>query len=311
MLLETGSDAVYAVAFSTDGKYLFSGSGDWVRRFNIADGREVAKQTGLHICYAISVSKDGKRVVCGAWEGASVWDEELLGKVVDVEDGNMMLAVDWSPDSTRVATGTKKTASVWNVATGERLIGPLKFNNTVNGVQFSPSGEQIAVSEFDGLITLFDSQTGEKLVTIDTRTSGLYFGNTPFAWSNNGEQLFAACRDKKVQSFNASTGSLVAESQVVEGHGPQSIAIAANGQFLVVQTRHSIFFLDLSTLARIGPIIEEDEIQVIALSPDSSHVATGRGDGKIAIRNLNTILPDILDTVSVTVILSTQQFTLH
>ena len=66
-----------------------------------------------------------------------------------------------SPESTRIATGTGfggEKASIWSITSGERLVGPLKQDNSVTGIRFSPDGEHIA-----NLTQIFNSHTGDNL----------------------------------------------------------------------------------------------------------------------------------------------------
>ena len=126
--------------------------------------------------------------------------------------------------------------------------------------------------------------------------------STPLAWSNNGQQIFAASLDRKIKSFDVSTGSQLAESQVHGDDEVRSIALAANGKLLATFADRSISFWDTSTLTQIGPVIEDRQnIQSIALSPDSSYLATGGEQGNIAIRNLHSILPDLYGPFSVSI----------
>ncbi|KAG9310105.1 hypothetical protein JVU11DRAFT_9717 [Chiua virens] len=236
--------------------------------------------------------------MCGTRQGVSVWDFELQEKTCHVEDEYYMGTTDVSPESTRIATGTREgPASVWDISTGEQLH---KFDDTVksNSVRFSPNGEKIAISECGGPIRIFDSRTGKKLITIEIKTPNFY-AITPLAWTEDGQQIFAACNDKRVKLFDALTGTQLAESQRFDE--VISIALAANEQFIAFHLESSISFLDASTLAVIGPIIPEEgetEIHSIALSADCAYLATGRVDGKIAVRNLNTVLKDFVGSIS-------------
>ena len=215
-------------------------------------------------------------------------------KIIGLEGENTVNAVDVSPDSTRFATGTDKVASVWNVTSGERLLGPLKHHMFVTGIRFSPTtGNHIATACFGGSIQIFDSHTGDKLVTINTDMPR-WIAVTPLAWSSDAQQIFAASHNT-IKSFDTSTGSQLAESQILH-HGNNdvaSIALAANNRFIATSAERSILFLDTSTLTRIGPVIEDSKgIGSIAISADSNHLVTGRGDGKIIIRDLSKILPN-------------------
>ncbi|KAH0826721.1 hypothetical protein J3R83DRAFT_5121 [Lanmaoa asiatica] len=280
--------------------HVFGCTGDRIQRWRLADGQEAGKQTGMKL-YAISVSRDHKWIVCGTREGASVWDGELHKKVIDVKDvSGSVMAVDVSSDSTRFATGTgypDKQVSIWSLESGKRLVGPLKHVNShyVTGVKFSPNGEHIATTCGRGSIRIFDSRNGDLLITVETTTRSRW-PITPLAWSKNGQQIFTASDNDKIRSFDPSTGTLLAESQTLNGGNVESIALATNGMFIATFAGCNISFLDASTLKQICPDIEESErIESIALSPDSSHLATGRRDGKVAIHNLSSILPDLAE----------------
>ncbi|KAF8128533.1 WD40-repeat-containing domain protein [Boletus edulis] len=290
IVVDTGrSDSVWAVAFHPDGMHFLSGSGDGIRQWRVADGQQVLNHTGMNL-NAVAVSRDYKWIVCGAQRGASVWDAELQAKVVEVEHRSVVAAIDISPDSSRFATGTDQV-SVWSITTGQRLVGPLEHDNDVRGVKFSPDGKHIATASEHDAIRVFDSYNGDQLITIDTIIPSFY-PITPLAWSNDGKHIFATSADKKLKSFDVSTGSQLAESRTLDGT-VESIALAGNGKFIATFASHSISFLDTSTLTEICPAIEDSEdVRSIALSPQTSHLVTGQCKGKIAVRNLGSILPD-------------------
>ena len=258
---------------------------------------------------AISASRDQKRVVCGTESGASVWDAELRERVVDVEERYSVRAVDVSPDSTRFATGTTSgEVSIWSISSGERLVGPLKHGRDVRVVRFSPNGEYIATACFinRGSVHIFESHTGNKVIDIKTTGTALWTPATPLVWTNDSQQILVTSDGNTVKSFDVSTGSQLAESQILndgDGKGKvKSIALATNGLFIATFSGHTIFFLDASTLTRIGSIINKSEdIVPIALSPDSKYLATGQRDGKISVHNIGHILLNVHDPPQVSI----------
>ena len=286
---------MYAVTFHPNGKHVLGGNEDGIRRWQLADGQEVGKQAGMEL-QAIAVSRDDKWVVCGTRKGASVWDGEMCKKAIDVESENDVWAVGISPDSTRFVTATDKAMSIWSLTSGERLVGPLEHDDHVSDVRFSPNGEHIAIACLDNSIRIIDSHTGVSLIAINTDVPQ-WGPATPLAWSSDGQEIFTASHDNKIRSFDTSTGSPLAESQPLHNISNivHSIALAANGKFIAVFVLSSISFLDASTLTHIGPVIGDSDgklIRSIAISVDSSQLATGREDGKIVIRDLSKILPD-------------------
>ena len=226
-------------------------------------------------------------------------------KVIEVEELQDVVAVDVSPDSTRFATGTRaKEASVWSIATGQRLVGPLKHDVDVTGIRFSPSGEHIATVCPLRSISIFNSHTGDKLITIHTDTTG-WSPSTPLAWSSDGQQIFTASYHNKIRAFDAFTGTQLTESQTLYADDNiRSIALATNGNFIATLAGDSfrVAFLDTLTLAHIGPVIENSEdISSISISPDSSRLATAGDRGKIVIRDLGNIFPELYGPFNVSI----------
>ena len=307
IILNTASRSgkVWAVAFHPDGKHILGGNNDGIQRWRLADGEEVGKQMGMEL-QAIGVSRDDNWIVCGTYgAGVSVWDGELSERVINVEGENIVDAVDVSPDSTRFATGTRaKEANIWSITTGQRLVGPLKHENDVNGIRFSPDGDRIATACYRG-IRIFDSRNGDEFVTIKT---GLptWGAITPLAWSSNGQNIFALSHDDEIMIFDTvtSAGTQLSKLQILRDGSERvpSIALAPNGKFIAILAGQSMSFLDTLTLTPIGPVIEDNEgIWSVAISPDSSCIASGRYDGKIVIRNLGKILPESYGPFSVSI----------
>jgi len=301
IVIETGSSAIFSVAFHPDGKHLFSGSSDGVQRWQVVDGQEVGEgMRGIDV-NALSVSEDHKWIVCGTVHGASVWDAKTQEKAIEVEGTIYVAAVDISPDSTRFVTGTREGASIWNILTGGRLVGPLQHDGPVRGVKFSPNGERLATfSPTKNSIHVFGSYDGDQLIEIGNEISHNFLDPmTPFAWSSNGQQIFAVSSKNKIKSFDVSTGFQLAECQVHDDdplaeNNVDCITLASNGKFLATFVYRFVTFWDTSTLARIGPVIEDNQYTwSIALSPHCNYLATGRSEGNITIRNLSNILPDL------------------
>ena len=277
--------------------HLLSGNEDGVRRWRLTDRQEVGKQTAVAVS-CISVSRDHKWVVCGSDEGASVWNERMDEKITEVEVTKAVVAVDASPDSTRFAVGITRPdnqASIWSMKTGRRLVGPLQHDDEVTGIKFSQDGELVATACSEGSVRIFNSRKGDELVTINTAIPE-WSPITPFAWSSDSQRILSACRDNKIRAFD-STGSQHTESLSFsdsgKGYRAQSIALAANGKFIATGIWESILFLDALTLKQIGPVIK-DSGQIrssIAISADSSYLATGQRNGKIVIHDLSNILP--------------------
>ena len=298
VVLETGSNKVWTVAFHPDGTHLFNGTKEGIQRRRLADGEEVGKQTGMDL-NAISVSMDEKWVVCGSQGGASVWDAEIREKVVEVEDGKDVAAVDTAPDCTRFATGTwdSNEVSLWSITTGERLVGPLKHGGPVVGIKFSPDGQRFATAcseDFEPSIRIFDSHNGDQLIPIKNPIS-LAVPVTPIVWSMDSRKLFAASKGSKIKSFDSTTGSELAEWKIHDNDDPTrfSITLSGNNKFIAACASRSVSFWDTSTHTQIGIVEDTEQIRCIALSPDGSRLAGGSyNSGRVILWDLSSILPE-------------------
>ena len=302
MVVESDSDdgRLWTVAFHPDEMHFFGGMGDGIRRWRIADGQEVGKQTGMDL-NAISVSRDGKWIVCGTTKGANVWDAELRRKAVEVEDTNYVGAVDVSPESTRFATttGSGRKANIWSITTGERLVDPLEHDSAIRGVKFSPDGGHV-VTASENAVHIFDSYNAHQLITIKNLLPGKFL-TTPVVWPSDG-RLFTTSEEGKIKSFDTSTGSQIAEWKIhSHDSGVVVCALSGNSKFIASSAGHSVSFWDTSTHTQLGSGLEDaDEIWSIALSPDGTRLATGGGNNKIiTIWNLSDILPESYPPITV------------
>ena len=211
-----------------------------------------------------------------------------------MEKGESVFSVDVAPDYTKFATGTRgKQVTIWSITTGEKLLGPLEHSGYVMGVKFSPDGERLATASLrDSFIRIFDAQNGDQLISFENRIPDDSF--LPIVWSTHGQRLFAVSEDYKIRLFDSSTGSPLAEWQIHENSNEaMSIALSANGKFIVSSAGRFVSLWDASTHAQVGIVEETRDIQSIALSPDGCRLATGSIEsGTSIIWNLRGILPD-------------------
>ena len=150
------SKRVNSVLFTDDGKQVLSGDEEgMLRRWRVDDGQEVGEPfRAIGEIYAAALSPDGKWLASGFMGfplklpfrtvSARVWNARTHEKVLDIKGhADTVFSVDISPDSTKLATGSgDKTVFIWDIATGERLVGPLQHDYDVVAVQFSPHGRR-------------------------------------------------------------------------------------------------------------------------------------------------------------------------
>jgi WD40 repeat protein len=131
---------VLSLAFSPDGRYAASGSGDGtVRVWDVETGKEVKRLEGNHVAY----SPNGRFLLSGG-PGVSIrlWDAKT-GKEIRQFIGHTegICIVAFSPDGHRALSGgVDGTIRLWEIATGKELHRFEKFQQwvEVDGSKISP-----------------------------------------------------------------------------------------------------------------------------------------------------------------------------
>jgi WD40 repeat protein len=156
----THQGAVWAVAFSPDGKMVLTGSADKTARLWEAG---TGKAIGVPLRHqgevlAVAFSPDGSMVLTGAQDRtARLWKAgtwQALGR--PLRHQGIVTAVAFCPDGRTLLTGSEdKTARLWDAVTGTAVGPPLEHGDGVSAVAFSPAGETILTGSLDGTARLW------------------------------------------------------------------------------------------------------------------------------------------------------------
>jgi len=143
---EAFRDRVGALAYSPDGRWLVSGSGEPSRSgdlafWNPADGAWLAGMTNLHsdTVLALAFSPDSRALASsGADRFARLVDPLGLRQVRALEGhSGHVLSVAWKDDGTTLATGSADlTVKFWDTVSGEKRKQAGGFEREVTGVVF-------------------------------------------------------------------------------------------------------------------------------------------------------------------------------
>jgi WD40 repeat protein len=230
------AERIYDIAYSPDGKYMATASGDpgvygiaklWR---NEAGGckpvRDLAETQD--VVFSVAFSPDNKKIAtAGADRTIRIFEVETGKLLSQIEDhADWIFAVAWSPDGKRLASASRdKTAKVFDVVKKESLVTFPGHAQPVYTVSFTHDGKGIATGGEDNRIRVWNPDNDGKAV----RDIG-GFGGTVFKlrYSSDGKSLVACSGDKGVVVFSA-TGS---QLRKLQGHKDwvYSLAISRDGK---------------------------------------------------------------------------------
>jgi len=193
---------VYALAWSSDGKYIASASGggtdNTVHVWEAATGRKVFSYRGhSYWARAIAWSLDGKRIASGSWREVHIWDS-AHGQKISTYRGHdgWIRTLAWAPDGKYIASASEdKTVQVWD-ADKNRLLYTYHGHATwVRTVVWSPDGKRIASASKDHSVQVWDATTGRNVLTYQAHPSSAH----AVVWLPNGKHIASANSDGAVQ----------------------------------------------------------------------------------------------------------------
>jgi|GEM_PF-987538 len=184
LALEHGSWVyVYAVAYSPDGALIASGGDDsLVSVWDAATGESIAQLEGHEgAVTGIAFSPDGSLIASSSddstirlWVLDGTWQERA---VLEGHEGNVF-AVAFSPSGSQIVSGGPYAARVWDVASGEEVMA-IEHPDWIRSVAFSPDGTLIVTGSDDGIVRVFDAESGESVAELEGHTDyvrGVAFG---------------------------------------------------------------------------------------------------------------------------------------
>jgi WD40 repeat protein len=166
---------------------------------------------------------------------------------------------------------------LWDAATGTVLQTLKGHTDAVNGVRFSPDGQQLASASADGTVRLWSVATSSVVLQI---FKGSTNSNKAIAFSPDGQQLASASEHQTVQLWDVTTG---APLQTFKGHtNIVAVAFSPNGQNLASTSRGGTVRLwDAATGALLQTLNTRDHIYSLSFSTDGSWLQTSSGATRI------------------------------
>jgi WD40 repeat protein len=225
---------VKCVAFSTDGKYIASGSFDNSVRLWHARTGATARTLNGHTRYILSVafSLDSKQLVSGDGAGEiRMWNVDSGKETSTMKDPSRTVrSIAFNPDGKSFASlGSDSAFRIWDVTTGTvtrtiRARGGRFTRRDVMGLAFSPDGKRIVTGGEE--ITVWEVETGFDVLKLSDPSARL---TSSVAFTQDGSKIVAGSFNHTVKVWPATgTGTLTAKHvSAVVGPNPGEIGAPA------------------------------------------------------------------------------------
>ena len=271
------SDAVYAVAWSPDGKRLASAGNDRTAQiWDSSTGKRITTYRGYSSrIYALAWSPDGSRIAFSPGNFVQVWDAARDRLIITYRGySDYIYALAWSPDGSRIAFSPGNFVQVWDAAKDKLIVTYTGHSSRIRTLGWSPDGKQLASAGDDRTVQIWDSSTGKHIITYTGHSDWI----RTLGWSPDGKQLASAGDDRTVQIWNSSTGKRIV---TYRGYSDYIYALtwSPDGSRIAFSPRD---FVQIWDTARDKLMITyrgySDYIYALTWSPDGSRIAFSPGN---------------------------------
>ncbi|KAG8697907.1 hypothetical protein FRC08_006243 [Ceratobasidium sp. 394] len=281
-------DLVSCVAYSPNGAYIASDSGDNLIRFwDAYTGQLVGQPLEGHPDGVTSVAfaPDGAHVVSGSVDGSiRIWNARTRQPVGEPLEGHtdVVTSVAYSPNGASIASGSEdETIRIWNARTRQPVGEPLQGHNSlVNSVAYSPNGAYLVSCSED--IRIWDVRSRQLVGRPFGRDMGRI---TCVAYSPDGAQVAANSSSWDIRIWDTRTAQCVGRIEEHVGR-VTALAYSPNGGCIVSGSQDkTVRICDARTGHPLGQPLEGHTswITSVAYSPDGAYVVSASADNTIRV----------------------------
>ncbi|MBD3884082.1 protein kinase [Phormidium tenue FACHB-886] len=231
--LERHTAAVLAVAVSSDGRSILSGSVDLsLKRWDLATERCILSlKAHKGAVEAIAFHPEGTQVLSGsADQTIALWDVNT-GESMRTLSGHQgaVRAIAFHPKGRYAVSGSNdQTLKLWDVATGRSLRTMKQHRDAITSVAVSPDGQLLLSGSVDQTLILWTLATGELLRLLEGHRASV----NSVAISPDGRYAVSGSDDQTLKLWVIASGECL---QTLTGHAApvRSVAFSPDGRYIL------------------------------------------------------------------------------
>lgn len=283
--LDAHSGAVFAVAFSSDGRLIACAFGDHTIR--LWDSTMETQTPGAilegHVDSVLAIAFLPDKLIVSASRDCTMrlWDiaTETPHEMFKGDIGSFW-AVAFSPDGKVIATASADhTIQLRDSMTGVILKTLSGHSDIIWSMAFSTDGRFIA-SGSDAYIQIWDSITGEQYGALKGH-GGFIYG---VEFSPDGKLIASAGNNETIRLWDLKTGTTY---KTLEGHSESVLAVAfsPDTEFVASASSDNTVRLWNCTTGALHKILEghNDRVSATAFSPNGEMIASASHDGTVKL----------------------------
>ncbi len=201
--------SVEALCFSKDGKFLFSGSNDWmIVQYDVAAGKVAKTYGGFNLpVKALACDASGKFLFASFDEDSiKIFDLSLGGQQKrGIPTAGRVTYIMPGYDGKSLLVATQKPEVIIMDLRGNPVLTLTGHTDQVNQIAVAPNGKYIATASNDKTVILWDPKTGNKIRVFtghELKVNGVSF-------SADGKYIVTASNDKTVKVWDVESGKQI------------------------------------------------------------------------------------------------------